>query len=61
MSNAEKPKGELQLIKFGDKVLSVYRRCSCGGDVIIHVDSKTEKSTATCKNCGATTSWGGKE
>ena len=57
----EKLKGEFQLIKFGEKILSVYRRCSCGGDVEIKVDEKTGKSTATCKACGNTLTWGGKE
>ena len=27
----EKVQGELKQIKFGDKLLTVYRRCSCGG------------------------------
>jgi hypothetical protein len=55
------------VIKFGDKILSVYRRCSCGGgddmggNVEIKVDEKTGKSTATCTSCGNTLTWGGKE
>ena len=56
----KKPKGEFQLIKFGDKILSVYRRCSCGGDVEIKVDQKSGKSTARCLSCGNTLTWGGK-
>jgi hypothetical protein len=57
----KKPKGEFQLITFADKILSVYRRCSCGGDVQIKVDKKTGKSTALCLSCGNTLTWGGKE
>ena len=61
MSKEEKnPKGEFQLIKFGEKILSVYRRCSCGGDVEIKVDQKSGKSTACCLSCGNTLTWGGK-
>ncbi len=56
-----KPKGEFQVIKFGGKILSVYRRCSCGGDVEIKVDKKTGMSTAVCLSCGNTMTWGGKE
>ena len=69
MSKEEKKqKGEFQVIKFGDKILSVYRRCSCGGgddgmggNVEIKVDEITGKSTATCTSCGNTLTWGGKE
>lgn len=63
----KKPKGEFQIIEFGGKILSVNRRCSCWtedmgaeGNVEITVDKKTGKSTATCKSCGNTMTWGGK-
>ena len=61
MSKEEKkPKGEFQVIKFGEKILTVYRRCSCSGDVEIKVDQKSGKSTARCLSCGNTFTWGGK-
>ncbi len=56
----KKPKGEFQIIEYAGKILSVYRRCSCGGDVQIKVDKKTGKSTARCVSCGNTMTWGGK-
>ena len=36
-----KEQGELKIIKFADKILTVYRRCSCGGDVEIKKDPAT--------------------
>jgi hypothetical protein len=69
MSKEEKkPKGTFQVIEFGGKIVSVYRKCSCGGggddmvgNVEIKVDKKTGKSTAICHSCGNTLTWGGKE
>ena len=68
MSKEEKkPKGTFQVIEFGGKIVSVYRKCSCGGgddmvgNVEIKVDEKTGKKTATCLSCGNTLTWGGKE
>jgi hypothetical protein len=70
MAKAEKkPKGTFQVIEFGGKIVSVYRKCSCGGgggddmvgNVEIKVDEKTGKKTATCHSCGNTLTWGGKE
>lgn len=57
----QKQKGEFKVTYFHGKVLSVYRRCSCGGDVEIKVDNETGKSTATCTSCGITLTWSGKE
>ncbi|MCD6356078.1 MAG: hypothetical protein J7L66_02235 [Anaerolineaceae bacterium] len=57
----EKKIGELKPILFGDKVLTVYRRCSCGGDVKIEQDPTTGKYTARCLTCGAHLEWGGKD
>jgi transcription elongation factor Elf1 len=57
----KKPKGEFQIIEHQGKILTVYRKCSCGGDVEIKVDKKTGKKTATCKSCGNTLTWGGEE
>jgi len=57
----EKPKGEFQIIEYAGKIVSVYRRCSCGGDVEIHVDESTGQSTATCLSCGNTMTWGGEQ
>jgi len=53
------PKGELETITFGEKILTVKRKCSCGGDVEI---KKTEEGVnfASCMVCGASLSWGGK-
>ncbi len=52
------PKGELETITFGEKILTVKRKCSCGGDVEI---KKTDDGTnvATCMVCGTSLSWGG--
>ena len=57
----EKPKGEFQVMEFGGKIISVYRRCSCGGDVEIQVDQESGHSTATCLSCGNIMTWGGKK
>jgi len=57
----EKKKGEFKITYFNNKILSVYRRCSCGGDVKITVDRETGKSTAICMSCGNTLTWGGKD
>ncbi len=58
MTTDSTPKGELETITFGEKILTVKRKCSCGGDVEI---KKTEdgKNVATCMTCGASLSWGG--
>lgn len=63
----KKTKGEFQIIEYAGKILTVYRRCSCGGgddgmggNVVIKVDEKTGQSTATCLSCGNTLTWGGK-
>jgi len=57
-----------QIIEFGGKILSVYRKSACWtgdmgdeGNVEIKVDAKTGKKTATCKTCGKTLTWGGEE
>lgn len=52
----EKEQGELKAIKFGEKVLTVYRRCSCGGDVEIKKDA-SGNNKAWCLRCGATLEW----
>lgn len=49
-------KGELRILDYGGKILSVYRRCSCGGDVEIKKD-ETGKNTAKCKVCGSGIEW----
>lgn len=63
-----KNKDHFQLIEFGEKILSVYRKSKCWspemgdeGNVEIVVDQKTGKKTATCKTCGKTLTWGGEE
>lgn len=61
MPDQPPPKGELEAITFGEKILTVKRRCSCGGDVEITKDPVTEVSTATCLKCGATLQFGGKQ
>ena len=57
----DKPKGEFQVMEFGGKIISVYRRCSCGGDVEIQVNQESGQSTALCLSCGNTLTWGGKK
>ncbi|HEY9122092.1 MAG TPA: hypothetical protein VIM80_03765 [Brevefilum sp.] len=57
MTEEKKPvQGELKVLDFGGKILSVYRRCSCGGDVSIKKDD-TELNIAECKVCGARLEW----
>lgn len=57
MTTNSTPKGELEAITFGEKILTVKRKCSCGGDVEI---KKTEEGVniASCMVCGATLTWG---
>ena len=57
----EKLKGEFKITYFNDKILSVYRRCSCGGDVKITVNREKGTRTAVCQSCGNTLTWGGKD
>jgi len=54
-----KEQGELKPIKYADKILTVYRRCSCGGDVEIKKDPTTGENIARCLTCGAHIEWGG--
>jgi hypothetical protein len=61
MPDQPTPKGELEAIMFGEKILTVKRRCSCGGDVEVKKDPVTEVSTATCLKCGASLQFGGKQ
>jgi len=56
-----KEQGELKPIKYADKILSVYRRCSCGGDVEIKQDPATGENEARCLTCGAHIEWGGEK
>lgn len=57
MSEEKSPeKGELKVLDFGGKILSVYRRCSCGGDVEIKKD-ETGLNIAQCKRCGVRLEW----
>jgi hypothetical protein len=51
-------KGELETITFGEKILTVKRKCSCGGDVEIK-KTADGANIATCMVCGASLSWGG--
>ncbi len=57
MSEEKAPeKGELKILEYGGKILSVYRRCSCGGDVAIDKD-ETGLNIAQCKSCGTRLEW----
>ncbi len=56
-----KEQGELKPIEFGGKILTVYRRCSCGGDVVIKKDPATGENSARCLTCGAHIEWGGEK
>jgi hypothetical protein len=58
MTTGSTPKGELEAITFGEKVLTVKRKCSCGGDVEIKRNDEGV-NVATCMICGASLSWGG--
>ena len=48
--------GKMQVLDYGGKILSVYRRCTCGGDVEIKKE-EDGKNFAKCKRCGATLEW----
>lgn len=57
MSDEKKPElGKLNILEYGGKILSIYRRCSCGGDVEIKKDD-TGLNIAKCKVCGAYLEW----
>lgn len=65
-TESETPKrGKLTPMMFGDKVLSVYRKCTCGGgtsgsgSVNFTKNPDGNGSTATCTVCGATMKFGG--
>ena len=53
-------KGEIQAIVFGEKVITVKDKCSCGGAMHVEPDSETGGKVARCINCGAELKWGGK-
>ncbi len=54
------PKGELEPITYGDKVIAVKRRCTCGGDVQVKNNPEGPGKIATCMICGATLKFGDK-
>jgi len=59
MKMSEEPtpeKGELKILDFGGKILSVYRRCSCGGEVEIK-KGESGLNIAKCKKCGVRLEW----
>lgn len=56
MTHETPEKGTLQVLDYGGKILSVYRRCSCGGSVEISKD-ETGKNIAECQKCGARLEW----
>ncbi len=62
---APKKKGKLKPTVYGNKILTIYRKCSCGGksdslgSVVITKNPDGNGSTATCTVCGATIKFGG--
>lgn len=52
----QQEQGKMQVLDFGGKILSVYRRCTCGGDVEIKKE-EDGKNVAQCKTCGARLEW----
>ncbi|MEN6556459.1 MAG: hypothetical protein ABFD21_08720 [Anaerolineaceae bacterium] len=52
--------GEIQAIVFGEKVITVKDKCSCGGAVHVLPDPATGGKVAKCVKCGAELKWGGK-
>ncbi len=57
MADEKKPeKGELRILDYGGKILSIYRRCSCGGDVLIK-KNEAGRNVAVCKVCGTGIEW----
>ena len=60
----EKPKGKLTPLTFADKIIGVYRKCSCpegsSAEGSVKITRKPDgTNVATCKFCGATLEWGG--
>jgi len=51
MAEKNSEKGKLRILEYAGKIMSIYRRCSCGGDVSISKD-ETGLNIAECKNCG---------
>ena len=50
-------KGEIQAIKFGEKIITVKDKCTCGGSVHVKPDPETNGKIATCIVCGAELRW----
>ncbi len=53
------PQGQIEPITYGDKIIAVKRKCSCGGDVEIKRNPDGPGNVATCLRCGATLKFGG--
>ncbi|QRN83434.1 hypothetical protein JR338_01365 [Chloroflexota bacterium] len=51
-----KEKGEFKILEYGGKIMSIYRRCSCGGSVTIKKE-EDGKNIADCTSCGAHMEW----
>ena len=49
-------KGELKILDYGGKILSIYRKCSCGGEVAIKKE-ESGLNIAKCKKCGTFIEW----
>ncbi len=52
-------KGELEPITYGNKIIAVKRKCSCGGDVDIKPNPDGPGKVAVCRECGASLKFGG--
>jgi hypothetical protein len=61
-------KGKLKPTVYGSKILTIYRKCSCGGkagsqdslgSVVITKNPDGNGNTATCTACGATIKFSG--
>ena len=54
-----RPQGQIEPITYGDKIIAVKRKCTCGGDVQVKKNPDGPGKVATCTECGATLKFGG--
>jgi len=57
MTEEQKPeRGKFRILDYGGKILSIYRKCPCGGQVKIKKD-ETGLNIAHCNQCDAFIEW----
>jgi hypothetical protein len=63
-NQTDKPVGKLTPLTYADKIIGVYRKCTCpegsSAEGSVKITRKPDgTNVATCKFCGATLEWGG--